>query len=151
MKDKRLAMTDTLWDITRSPTHYLFCWYSTQQGTASPSSLARKWNTSATDQKNWNQTIKQEQWLHLGYFYLMNWRIKSSRPMRKMKHSDSIQRLCKRGDDAVPLVKVTNNIIFIIISIVLKINTNFGCRQLIHTMNQSSTYIFIGLGHMSGY
>ena len=22
MKDKRLAMTDTLWDITRSPTHY---------------------------------------------------------------------------------------------------------------------------------
>ena len=22
MKDKRLAMTDTLWDITRSPSHY---------------------------------------------------------------------------------------------------------------------------------
>ena len=99
MKDKRLAMTDTLWDITRSPTHYSADMASNRE----PSSLARKWNTSATDQKNWNQTIKQEQWLHLGYFYLMNWRIKSSRPMRKMKHSDSIQRLCKRGDDAVPL------------------------------------------------
>ena len=122
--------------------HTLFCWYSIQQGTkgtASPSSLAQKWNTSATYQQNWNPTNRSKDYI-LDISTWTNWRVNSSRPML----DDSFQRLCKIGDDAVLLVKVTNNIILIIISIVIKINTNFGCRQFIYTIYQSSTYISLG-------